>query len=212
MIIVFTESWGRSRFEKEVSCEHLINHTGEWPNVGSCWIRNSNDGFRGSILSSLNFTCKVVESPAPITHVANWKSHVLIKQRTSLLLSRRLRRNWIQQRIKLYLILVLLCQKLLLFWLYDFHLILEILKFLHMFLNFKTIKLMLLKRSCNNRQSRHWWGFRLYKLWFQSFDLLLNPLLLGIYNLLFLFLFFLLLLNNLTPFLLLLLLLSKLLL
>ena len=212
MVIIFTESRGRSGLEKKVPCEHLINHTSEWPNVSSCRIRNSDDCFRGSILSRLNFTSKVMESPAPVTHIANWESHILIKHRSSLLLSWRLRRHWVQQRIKLYLILVLLCQKLLLFRLYDFHLILEILKFLHMFLNFKTIKLMLLKWTCNNCQSRHRWWFRLYKLWFQRFYLLLNPLLLGINYLFLLFLFFLFLLNNFTPLLLLLLLLSKLLL
>ena len=77
--VVITFLW----FKQKVTCQHFKNHTGARPYIstGVVWI--ANNCFRWSVLSSLDLWCKMMMSPASITHVYNCHMTFICQLRTS---------------------------------------------------------------------------------------------------------------------------------
>lgn len=82
LIIVISLSW----LEEKISSNHFKDSTCKGPNISSGIIISSNDDFRRSILASLNLRCKVMMSPATITHITDLNHDFIIQLSTTLAL------------------------------------------------------------------------------------------------------------------------------
>jgi hypothetical protein len=71
MIIVFAPSLSLSGLKEEVSCQHLVHHAPERPDICCFVVALPEDDFGGSILSSLNLSRKMVMLPTRVSQISN---------------------------------------------------------------------------------------------------------------------------------------------
>ena len=83
VIIILAKAASWSRLKQEISCDHLKDHTSQTPDVRRCGIWDPNDSLRWSILSSLDFRCKMMEGPASIPEITDLHLNTLINLRPS---------------------------------------------------------------------------------------------------------------------------------
>ena len=79
MVFIFRNSFNTFWFKQEIICKQLKNCTSQWPNISimSIWITKYN--FRGSILSSLNFFCKMMVWKTSISHINYFKEKFFVQ-------------------------------------------------------------------------------------------------------------------------------------
>ena len=92
MIIIFGKVGTFSGLKKEISCQNFKNHASETPNISSrivvdpknhlkgihLKLSQSGKNLRGTILSRLDFSCKVVMCPASVAQIRDFYSHIFI--------------------------------------------------------------------------------------------------------------------------------------
>jgi hypothetical protein len=83
MIVVLVVVAALSWLKQKVARDHFKNGACEGLDVSGSIVLGSNNNFRRTILPRLNLWCKVMVSPATISHVANFDLNVFIYSRSS---------------------------------------------------------------------------------------------------------------------------------
>lgn len=67
MIVIFAPAFSLSGLKQQIACKHFVHHATKGPNVCSFVVILPEDDLRGSVLSSLNLSRKVMVLPASIS-------------------------------------------------------------------------------------------------------------------------------------------------